>query len=369
MARLRSYLGVFATLAVMAYASARPEADSVANDLVLIDTATDGDLPRVKTLLASGAGVNARRDNGAATESTKASDDDQMAEVSPVHAANRDLNLKRPHDRTALIEASLNGHLDVVQALLAKNADVNAKTDNGQTALMMASRKGYLEVVQALLAANADVNAKTDTSRTALMMASWIGDLEIVRALLRVSADVDAKDTNGRTALMMASWNGHLAVVRTLLAANADVNTTRDNGATALIMASFNGHPDVVKLLLAANADVNAKWDNGVTELIKASRTVRQKGVQAPHAANVGLPAHASGEPVHVDSIGDDADTRKLSVLSFQRLWNRNHPGDRIAEDGLCGPQTEARLVRAEGEGLATSTDCGEERAGAGHAR
>ena len=29
---------------------------------------------------------------------------------------------------------------------------------------------------------------------------------------------------------------------------------------------------------------------------------------------------------------------RGADVLAFQRLWNRNHPGDAIDEDGLYGP-------------------------------
>ena len=35
----------------------------------------------------------------------------------------------------------LNGHLEVVQALLDKGADVNAKANNGATALMAASQR------------------------------------------------------------------------------------------------------------------------------------------------------------------------------------------------------------------------------------
>jgi Ankyrin repeats (many copies) len=41
-----------------------------------------------------------------------------------------------PSGLTALIRASLLGHLDVVQALIAKGANVNAKDDRGLTALM-----------------------------------------------------------------------------------------------------------------------------------------------------------------------------------------------------------------------------------------
>ncbi len=58
-----------------------------------------------------------------------------------------------------------------------------------------------------------------------------------------------------------------------------------------------------------------------------------------------------SRDPVHFDCPGSDR--RPDSILAFQRLWNRNHPEDRIAEDGLYGPQTESRLGRTPAAGFA----------------
>ena len=59
-------------------------------------------------------------------------------------------------------------------------------------------------------------------------------------------------------------------------------------------------------------------------------------------------------DPVHFDYRGGGTvELAGLSVLAFQRLWNRNHPEDRIDEDGLYGPQTEARLRASPTEGFA----------------
>ncbi|MCA9584946.1 MAG: M15 family metallopeptidase [Myxococcales bacterium] len=61
-----------------------------------------------------------------------------------------------------------------------------------------------------------------------------------------------------------------------------------------------------------------------------------------------------SSDPVHFDFVGSGAvDLRGLSVKAFQRLWNRNHPEDRIDEDGAYGPQTEKRLARSPIGGFA----------------
>jgi len=78
----------------------------------LINAAENGDVAKVKVLLAKGADVNAKANNGA----------------------------------TALIMASQNGHLEVVKALLAKGADVNAKA-NGWTALRIASHQGHSDMI------------------------------------------------------------------------------------------------------------------------------------------------------------------------------------------------------------------------------
>jgi Synergist-CTERM protein sorting domain-containing protein len=64
-----------------------------------------------------------------------------------------------------------------------------------------------------------------------------------------------------------------------------------------------------------------------------------------------------AGDPVHFDHLAS-ADIRGKDTLAFQRLWNRNHPGDKIAEDGAYGPQTEARLVQSPATGFAVGASC-----------
>jgi uncharacterized protein len=87
------------------------------------------------------------------------------------------------HVRLALISASENGHIEVVQTLLAANIDVNVKGFYGHTALSEAVREGHLEVVKALLAKGADVDAKNDFDETALTIALKQGHREIVQLL------------------------------------------------------------------------------------------------------------------------------------------------------------------------------------------
>ncbi len=66
-----------------------------------------------------------------------------------------------------------------------------------------------------------------------------------------------------------------------------------------------------------------------------------------------------ASDPVHFDYKGEGrVDIGGLSVLAFQRLWNRNHPEDRIEEDSDYGPATEERLTKAPVGGFPKGAEC-----------
>jgi hypothetical protein len=66
-----------------------------------------------------------------------------------------------------------------------------------------------------------------------------------------------------------------------------------------------------------------------------------------------------ASDPVHFDYVGEGrVDLGGLSVLAFQKLWNRNHPEDQIAEDSAYGDDTERRLALAPVGGFAKGADC-----------
>jgi hypothetical protein len=86
--------------------------------------------------------------------------------------------------------------------------------------------------------------------------------------------------------------------------------------------------------------------------------------VQQYDAARTALTARGfrwlgSSDRVHYDYTAGGIDLRARSVLAFQRLWNRNHPGERISEDGAWGPQTESKVKLAPTAGFAIGSMCG----------
>ena len=49
---------------------------------------------------------------------------------------------------------------------------------------------------------------------------------------------------------------------------------------------------------------------------------------------------------------------QKTLVQSFQKIWNVNHPTDKVVEDGLYGPQTEQALRSAPAKGFLQTPSC-----------
>jgi hypothetical protein len=76
---------------------------------------------------------------------------------------------------------------------------------------------------------------------------------------------------------------------------------------------------------------------------------------------NHGWSHSVPGDPVHFDHLAS-ADIRGAGVLAFQRLWNRNAPGDQLTEDGDYGPATEERVKRAPAEGFGIGAVCATRR-------
>jgi ankyrin repeat protein len=166
------------------------------------------------------------------------------------------------------VDAALRGNGARVHELLVAHTDVNSVDSNGRTALMQASQEGHLAIVQELLAAGANVNIVAgprgmarNYGPFALMLATGNGNIDIIRLLIAAGANVNA-DNGGFTAMMHAVQmrnDGETAtpIIQELLAAGATVNTINQYGQTVLYMAAERGDTAAVQALLAAGAIVD----------------------------------------------------------------------------------------------------------------
>jgi ankyrin repeat protein len=303
-------------------------ASAAGRDLRLIDASRRDDAPAVKTLLASGADVNARSGDTS----------------------------------TALHWAAQNDDLTVADALIRKGAKVNAVTDLGITPLWIAASNSSTAMIDRLLQAHADPNIAPQTNGTPLMIAARLGNADAVKALLDHGADPNAKEaSHGQTALMWAVSGRHPDVVRLLLAAHADVgartkswtqrvlmccqyyesesdgdDTVVKGGYTALLFAAQDGDVATVKMLLAAGADIKDAAPDGSSALLIAAHAEQDDVAAAlldagadPNAAGTGYSAlhiaAISGNLALAKALldhGADIDARQLKGSPTKRTQN-----------------------------------------------
>jgi ankyrin repeat protein len=165
----------------------------------LLKAAEQGDVERVRALLAAGAPV----------------DGDPPEPRSP------------PTLDSPLVRAACFGHVEVVRALLEAGADVDRRGQYGRTALSYAAARS-LELTELLLARRPNLHARSDSENSALdeyLFAATSRDLDprILDRLLVAGYDLSSRGARyaaqGRSPLTLAVSVGHAPSVARLLAA------------------------------------------------------------------------------------------------------------------------------------------------------
>ncbi|CAF1355808.1 unnamed protein product [Adineta ricciae] len=269
----------------------------------LMEACMDGHVQVAKLLLDHGADVNMPPDSYESPLTLSACGGHiELASLLIERGAN--LEEVNDEGYTPLMEASREGHDDLVNLLVSRGADVNRTTDDTQetaltlacaggfldvakilishganvnlgqsTPLMEASQEGHTELVQYLIQNNADVNQTTSAGETALAYACESGRTEVAEILLNSGAHIDQTENEGRTPLMKAVRAGHTCTVRYLISKGADVNrSTNSNDSTVLSLACAGGHLEVTALLLKHGSDPNHLLKDRSNCLIEAAK-------------------------------------------------------------------------------------------------
>ena len=209
-----------------------------------------------------------------------------------------------------LVEAIINGHLDLAKYLLDHGADPNLATEAGLAALYATidvqwapkawfpqpstdqEKTSYLDLMKALLDKGAKVNAQIGeklwfraftndytwvdtTGATAFWRAAQSSDLPAMKLLVAHGADPKIANKSGETPLLAAAgigwaWNWSLRApfpavdaVKYCVELGNEVNAADNRGYTALHGAAYLGDNDMVNYLVSKGAKVDAKSKAG----------------------------------------------------------------------------------------------------------
>jgi ankyrin repeat protein len=204
----------------------------------LLWAAHRSDIEIARALLAAGAKPDLANNYGITPllDASRTGDVDMMELLLNAGA---DPKRTHPEGETPLMAASRSGNVAAVRLLLGRSADVNAADSfQKETALMWASAQGHLDVVDALLKAGANPDPQA----------------HLTSVTERKNAD---HPTGGFTALMWAARNGYEDIVRRLIQGGADPNLKNGDNASAAMVAMYNDRFDLAALLWDLGAEVN----------------------------------------------------------------------------------------------------------------
>ncbi|KAJ0405399.1 hypothetical protein ATCC90586_009438 [Pythium insidiosum] len=173
---------------------------------------------------------------------------------------------------TALIAATANGHIDVVQILLEKGAALGElKTPDRNSPLHEAAIRDQPEIMSMILrriqemsnqaVPSSLIDLQNQFGNTPLHNAARTGSVECVAYLLEAGARADLKNVNGSLALHHACYcdKPNLRIVKRLVEAGSDVNHQDNQGFTPLMVAAKKNQTDIIDYLRSHGADVQAR--------------------------------------------------------------------------------------------------------------
>jgi ankyrin repeat protein len=230
------------------------EVQNLAGYTPLMEAAEGGHTQIVEALLEMGANVNAKGNLRGRTALMIAVSKGYIDIVKLLLKHNAEVNL---HEKAEYKVRGIRNFVGVgrdTMPMLEPAMDEDALARLGRTALMEAALLGHHEILDLLLSAGADVNPRDEIGQTALILAAD-KDPSMVRELLEKGADVNVQTSiSGETPLIAAAYAGRLETVEMLIKAGANVNIRAKNGKSALDVALDKGFAEVVKSLRDAEA-------------------------------------------------------------------------------------------------------------------
>ena len=185
--------------------------------------AMQGDREALSALLDAGCEIDAT-DSCDMTPLMYAADQGHVECLQLLLQHGADFRKRGKYGFTAAHYAVKRDHKGALSILLNAGCEIDATDrDDEKTPLMCAAHQGHVECLQLLVQHGADVHKRDKYGRTAAHWAEVNDHKEALLVLLDAGCEVDATDSNELTPLMCAVYGGHVECLQLLIQRGADV--------------------------------------------------------------------------------------------------------------------------------------------------
>jgi ankyrin repeat protein len=229
-----------------------------------------------------------------------------------------------------MFQASCNGDLDQVKALVSRRRELALCEYNYTPPIHFAVREGHLEIVRFLLEQGADPTYRTYPFQDTLLTMAQDREYHEIAQLLLEILERKFPVTEGIAGFLDAARRGDLARIQSELARDPGLALASDDtGDTALHWAAIGGHLPVIHVLLDAGANADAVRADGKRPvhcaLERRKRTALRAGVLAGTllsrgaAYNIYLAAVIGDDDYVRDALSRDPALSNFEDSSHQR--------------------------------------------------
>jgi len=176
---------------------------------------------------------------------------------------------------TALMWATVFGHLQCITLLIEAKCEVNRQSHDGQNLALHYAVDSGQQCISTLLKSKANPNIGNVSGETPLFRAvrSDIKRNVNLELLLEGKADPNVVNRDGDSVVHIVNDWLSFNYLPTFLQAGANINLVNKNGHTPLMLAVRRGNEKYVKLLLDHGAKTEIKDKNGLSAFQLAERS------------------------------------------------------------------------------------------------
>ena len=321
----------------------------------------DSDVTEMKSTLPRGFSVDCRNTTGR-TPLMNAALNGNVQVVKSIIKREADPSLMDNRGLNTLHYAAQGGNTDIISLIHTHLPNIDSKTREGDTPLMLAALNGKLRAVKWFLERGATVACEEKRGWNTLHHAAQGGDTDIISLIHTHLPNIDSKTREGDTPLMLAALCGKLYAVKWFLEKGATVACENDVGWNTLHYAAQGGDTDIISLIHTHLPNIESKTGNGYTPLMVAASRGELLAVKwfLEKGATVACKDSIGWSMLHHAARGGDTDIISLIHTHLPNIDSKTREGDTpLMLAALCGKLYAVKWFLEKGATVACENDVG----------